>query len=368
MRTLVRVAAVGGALAAGAAVGVVAPQAQAAGQSYGAAYVWADQPTADSYLPRASYQWNSVHPAQAVNRVSRTGIGSYVVTMKDLTGVGGTVSVTAYGASSHHCKVVSWFPTSGAQHVNVNCFDGAGNPADSRFVASYTNRSTTPHPMAYAWADQPTAADYEPHPLYRFNSTGAALSIARFGVGHYVVRLPGFRRNPQTGDITGTAKVTAYGPGSARCNIEFGPGGIAAIESVLVQCTTPAGQRVDSRFTVSYVEDGNLLGADGHDTAYARVRADGTLLGPPREWEFPRDGSISSQRTATGAYRVRLPVDFTVGHAQVTADFTAGFPLGRHCKVSRWNAAEGVVVLCFAADGSPLDAGFQLTFVGPRRD
>jgi hypothetical protein len=288
-----------------------------------------------------------------------------VVKMTDLTGVGGTVSVTAYGGSNQYCKVASWFLVGSAQHVHVNCFDAAGNAADSRFLASYTNRSSTPHPMAYAWADQPFAADYEPNSLYRFSSTGRTLSVARITTGLYLVRLPGFRRG--SGDVTGTAKVTAYGPGPARCYIDFGPGGFAAIESVIARCTTPAGELADSQFTVTYVEDGNLLGASGHDTAYVRVRSDGSVDGPNRELEFPRDGSIQAERIGSGAYRVRLPVGLSVGHAQVTADLFAAPLAGRHCKISRWNPSEGVLVLCFGADGSLLDAGFQLTFVGPSR-
>jgi hypothetical protein len=55
VRKLVRSAAIGGALALGAAAAVVAaPHAQAAAETFGAAYVWADQPTAAEYPPHAS--------------------------------------------------------------------------------------------------------------------------------------------------------------------------------------------------------------------------------------------------------------------------------------------------------------------------
>jgi hypothetical protein len=259
------------------------------------------------------------------------------VRIRDLTGEGGTVSVTAYGGSKQYCKVESWFPDGDAQNVQVNCFDAAGNRADSR----------------------------EPNSLYRFSSTGMTVSVARINVGIYLVRLPGFRRG--SGDVTGIAKVTAYGPGSTRCYIDFGPGGFAAIDSVIARCTTPAGELADSQFTVTYVQDGNLLGASGHDTAYVRVRSDGTLVDPPSEFAFPTDGSVQAERIGPGAYRVRLPVNLNVGHAQVTADLFIDPQAGRHCKISRWNPSEGVLVVCFAADGRPQDAGCQLTFVGPGR-
>ncbi len=365
----VRVIAAGAALAT--AVGTVgwSQPAHAAGQEFGSAYVWAHDPTAASYTPVAAYQWNSVHPFEAVNRVNRVSVGVYRVLMKDLLGTRGTVSVTAYGTSSSYCNVGAWFPVADrggtSQQVEVRCFTHAGNPADSRFTVSYTNRASTPFPMAYVWADQPFTTDYTPHPFYRFSSSGSALTILRAEAGFYFVRLPGFGTRGR--DPEGIATVTAYGPGSARCHIGTGPGGIDAIESVSVACTTPSGRLVDSQFTLTYVEDGNplgaALGASGHDSAYVRVAPDGSAF---PSFAFPRDGSVRSERLATGSYRVRLPVDLRVGHVQVSAARNGDLSRNR-CKVASWNASEGVLVRCFGPNGRPANVDFHLTFVGPSR-
>jgi hypothetical protein len=130
-------------------------------------------------------------------------------------------------------------------------------------------------------------------------------------------------------------------------------------------CTTPSGARVPNQFALTYVEDGNLLGAPvgtgGHDSAYARVRHDADT--DPR-FAFPGDGSVRAELLTTGRYRVRMPVDLSSGHAQVTA---TGFPPGRFCKVAWWNSLDGIVVHCFGADGRPANVDFQVTFVGPSR-
>jgi len=338
-------------------------------QEIGAAYVWANEPTSASYTPAVSYQWNSTSPTRVVNHVQRTGVGVYLVFMKDLVGAHGTVSVTAYGESSAYCKVVDWFPVqdgaSTSQRIRVHCFDRTGTPVDSRFTVSYANRRSTPFPMAYLWADQPFTTNYAPNPLYRFSSTGQVPTIERAAAGLYIVSLPGFRR-PGASDITGIAMVTGYGPGPDRCGVAFGPGGFAAIEAVQVSCTTPSGQLVDSQFTLTYVEDGNVLGgrlgARLHESAYVRGMRDHTgVMRSPAEFAFPSGGTVRVATLSTGRYRVILPVDLRAGHVQVVAAFRQG----KHCKVAGWTPTSGAVVLCFAPDGSPTDVDFQLTFVGP---
>lgn len=338
----------------------------------GAAYLWANEPTSATYTPAVSYQWNSTSPRRAVNHVQRTGTGAYLVFMKNLLGTRGTVSVTAYGESSAYCKVVEWFPVQDgagtSQRIRVHCFDQTGTPADSRFTVTYANRQSTPFPMAYLWADQPFTRNYAPNPLYRFSSTGQVTTIERAATGLYMVSLPGFRR-PGASDITGIAMVTGYGPGPNRCGVDFGPGGFAAIEGVLVSCTTPSGQLVDSQFTLTYVEDGNILGGRPgtrfHEFAYARGARDATgVMRAPADFAFPHNGTVRVTTLGTGRYRVSMPVDLSTGHVQVVSAF-AGFQEGKHCKVAGWSPGSGAVVLCFAPDGTPTDVDFHLTFVGP---
>ena len=108
-------------------------------------YVWANNPTPSApYTPTNTYSYNAVGRA-AANRVSRTSVGTYVVTCRGVGGgrlftgsgtwgFGGHVQVSAYGGEdADQCKVVSW--TTGAAHftANVRCYNAAGALADSRF-------------------------------------------------------------------------------------------------------------------------------------------------------------------------------------------------------------------------------------------
>jgi hypothetical protein len=57
------------------------------------AYVWANQPTAASYVPSQPYQANS---SGATNQIQRLGTGSYLVKLPNLGRSAGHVHVTAY--------------------------------------------------------------------------------------------------------------------------------------------------------------------------------------------------------------------------------------------------------------------------------
>ena len=67
----------------------------------------ADAPTAASYTPNLTYQFNSTG---AVNTITRSGVGVYTVHFPGLDGNGGTALVTAYGGGNESCKVASWGP------------------------------------------------------------------------------------------------------------------------------------------------------------------------------------------------------------------------------------------------------------------
>jgi hypothetical protein len=115
-------------------VGPWTPSAQA--QSFGWAYLWAEQPTAPSYTPAPGYQFNS---SGATNTLVRTGVGAYTALLPNLGTAAGTVHVTAYGTGSEACKVASWGPSSVAsvdpsrstQQVNVTSWLPVAPPSRS---------------------------------------------------------------------------------------------------------------------------------------------------------------------------------------------------------------------------------------------
>jgi hypothetical protein len=99
------------------------------------AYLWAEQPTSASYLPFASYRASSSGQGP---RVTRSGVGKYVVHLLGITTHGGSAQVTAYGTSKVRCQVSS-IPTTGSpQTVGVRCFKYDGTPADARFSFVFT--------------------------------------------------------------------------------------------------------------------------------------------------------------------------------------------------------------------------------------
>jgi hypothetical protein len=104
------------------------------------AYAWADQPSAESYIPSTWYQRNFRTCASgAPLEIRRTATGRYSATIPGLTAMGSTVHVTAYSATSESCKVVGWSSGSGGTQVNVACHGADGIPADALFVLTYSS-------------------------------------------------------------------------------------------------------------------------------------------------------------------------------------------------------------------------------------
>ena len=328
----------------------------------GSAFVWANQPTSTSYLPSPPYQWNSRHSFTAVNTITRTGVGSYTVRLPDLGAVSGTVLVTAYGSTANYCKALSWGPSGTAQLVNIRCFTATGVPIDTRFTMSYANHSgVAGSDLAYVWANQPTAASYMPSQPYQANSSGATNQIQRLGMGIYLVKLPNLGRS------AGNVQVTAYGPGPERCKVgSWRPNGTE--QDIRVFCRTPSGTPADTKFTLTYVRGGNVLGEpvccnpDGNPTDYAwadQPTAGSYTPNPLYQFSIPAQ-QITISRLATGSYAVHVPDTLNNGNVQVTAYGSNS----AQCKVNFWTPAAGIRVLCIRS-GSPIDTRFDVSFVGP---
>jgi len=349
--------------AAGAAVAVAPAPAQAAGP-YGSAFVWLDTPDASMCVVPAEHQWNSASPWTPVNEVCQDDIGQYSVLLPGLAASAGTVQVTAYGSDSAHCKVASWAPAGTNQRIRVRCFTAAGAPVDSQFTLSYTNLTGTGgYPLAYAFNSQPTTADYTPPLNYQFNSTGASNTITKLsGAGRYMVKLPGL-----AAASAGNVQVTAYGPGSEWCTVwNWGPNGTA--QHVQVQCYNAAGALVDSKFTVSYVRNGNILGrsvccnSDGHPTAYALANnptAASYVPAPAFKFGFSPTGLI--KRLSAGRYEV----DDNWSSEQGTLHVTASGGGTARCKLESWGTGSKALVRCTTPSGEPTDAIYTFHHVGP---
>jgi hypothetical protein len=331
----------------------------------GSAYVWANDPTSGSYTPATGYQSNSTGATNTITHDAGV-TGAYTVHLPNLGSASGTVLVTAYGSSHDRCKVASWGPVGTRQDVHVRCFTVSGAPDDTTFTMSYTNKVGAGN--SFVWADQPNTAQYTPSSQYQANSAGGTGTVIRNSAGNYRVLLP-------TSDIGVLfhAQVTAYGTGPEYCGIQSlaWSGQPSPHRDVSVRCFAPSGAVADARFTLTTARAGNVLGqpvsfaSDGYPTMYM-------LAAFPDSAESVDDdaggtafagggGTITKDFLGTGRYAVHGPVDLSNGDVQVTAFGGSG---DQYCKVEGWTSTGGIRVDCFTGDGAPVDAQFEVAFVG----
>ncbi len=221
-------------------------------------YVWADRPSAPFYTPSSAYQWNSKN---RTNKVRRTRQGNYEVQFPGLNQLGGTVLVTAYGTTPDRCKVKNWSQTGNDTIVRVGCFDTTGRPVDTKYTLSYMSDvalgvkfSEEQHDGGFLWANNPDTPSYAPSKTYQLNSAGPDHKVTRLAEGTYIAHLPNLKPLNKS-----TSLVTAYGGGREYCTINRwnsdGNGGTKA----RVQCFNTFGNRADSKFTLLYLTNNQVL-------------------------------------------------------------------------------------------------------------
>ncbi len=191
--------------------------------------------------------------SQGGGTLANLATGQYRVTFPGAgNGLNSDVQISAVDyfaeGSPHYCTSGGWGSSNGTdEDVYVDCFDASGAPVNGDFAAFYQARTAAPPSgfIGFAWADQPTAANYFPSPAYSFNSTGGAIDILRTGVGAYVVAFDG--ASPK-----GNPLVTAYGDVAAHCEIaDWVRNGAYGVE-VFVRCFNGAGAPADEYYDISY--------------------------------------------------------------------------------------------------------------------
>jgi len=199
--------------------------------THGAAFLWADGPTASNYTPSIDYNYNSTG---ALNTITRSDTGVYVVHMPGLTGTGGDVQVMAYdslGNNPSRCNVGPnrWNPPGGLAETtaDIRCFSKTGVPADEYFSFAYTvnmpfsqiNGGSTVG--GYAWTDKPKRTTlYTPSVPWNFNSAGSDLMQAQnLGKGLYQVNVPADLQNTPSLVLMTAVQSTGLAT-NAYCNID----------------------------------------------------------------------------------------------------------------------------------------------------
>jgi hypothetical protein len=345
------------------------------------AYVWADDPTAESYTPNEQFQFNSTGEA---NMIVRTGTGAYTVNMPGTNPGLGNIQLTAASGSAEGsefvpgtvCKI-DRAPTGSEQFVV--CFDAAGEPVDSAFTLMYTSGDVyLGEHGAYLWANDPMAESYTPDERYQFNSTQGVNTITRSEAGHYVVTLPGLATHMGNFQVTPASGSTLGEVPAVSCGISsWGDAGNDA-RGVTVICSDSDGALTDTGFTLQYAV-GPAASSEGTATiwargAYAMVNHSTATnrydAGP--NVRFNTTGAINAiQRTEQGKYTVTLMnVGKDGGNVQVSAWGTESS--AATCNVSYWGLEEGtdgqnflVHVACYDADGNAADSHLWVSYVMP---
>lgn len=319
-------------------------------------YLRSGESSADSYTPG---------PYSSFNRTARFGgpititrvagtTGRYVATFPRLSGyLGGksTVHVSGYGGYDNdrtYCKPVSAYLSS--DKVEVRCFNpSTGLPANTSFSLLVTRSYSD---LAFAYANQETAASYTPSSQGSSNPAGA-INVARRGVGQYRVTFDNLGTQIPP-NILGHVQVNAVGTSNAYCNPYYwGTDGSPNLY-VDVRCyAAPTGAPVDRRFTVLF-----LLPADhlAYAWAYDPTAPSYSPLEPYSSNPYRTPTNIT--RRGVGLYTVEWTavnnVLFKLGNVQVTA-----YGSNAVCKVS-YTFETGAYVQCFAPNGTPVDSRYSV--------
>ena len=212
------------------------------------AFAWIDAATSSA---EASQTWRH-HPFGDSISSAHVATGRYVVRFARLQRTGAAdregVIVNAYGSTAAVCQPSAPTSTLTGLEVAVQCFDAAGAAVDTRFTILLVDGARPGAKLAFALADQPTAATYTPTNA-AVRGTGT-VEIAHVATGVHDVSFFGFSRS---GDLRESFLVSPVGTTAGRCRVagwEFSGAGTA----VRVACETTAGVPTDMPFSIIGVQ------------------------------------------------------------------------------------------------------------------
>ncbi|MFF3062431.1 hypothetical protein [Streptomyces sp. NPDC057909] len=202
---------------------------------------------------------------------------------------------------------------------------------------------------------------------------GAPASVYHVKTGYYEVRFPGLATPKAQTEAVG---VHARANGDANCMVEYDLTTYSSYVGIPVTCFDSNGQYVDTPFTVTYTSggsdtSGNVVSAlTNHD--FATASGQQTAL----RQQSSVGGSVTYNRSGTGAYSFDLPYLSNPGAETFTATaVTPGSPYGPQlrdvtCGISNKttvNTSTGptrrVFVSCTdAVTGQPTDSRVSLTY------
>jgi hypothetical protein len=327
------------------------------GPVYG--YVWANEQSATDYTVTHAWAHNSTGGDISVHR---TSAGVYQVRFVGMARTGGVAHARPYGSGNTAiCTVANWITSGADKLVNVRCFNASGVSADTRFVASYTNRTGAAGTFAYLWASQASPAigvPYGPNLLYAYDSTGVAPQVWRQSTGVYMMIVNTVDSHYPTDHHDGVYQITAYNTQPVRCEVHGENDETPT--PIGVFCVDHTGAPVDTRFSVTYANGVSVLGTAG-PAANAEFRyssGDVSAWYAPGYWNA--GGAPGFTRLGVGRYRVTFPgLAMTGGHVTAGA---RGTPFA-YCDVASWSAGTATVHCFDNATDLPDDTGFMVATV-----
>lgn len=320
----------------------------------GLAFAWADDSISASYTPSSLHSYNAGGGAITATRF---GLGVYNMQWVGMENVGingGHIQVSGYANSAVdvNCGVVSW----GSNNANIRCYDSSGTPVDSRYTVLFLKppKKNWTQEFAFAWANQPSSALYEPDPFHSFNRAPAQpIQITRSGVGDYAVNFPSFEQIPGGGNV----QVSHYGGGGGYCKIDSWTD-----DTVHVDCFDASGAASDELFTVFFLKSPG--GTTSTSYAWADLPTVVSYTPEPTYSFNPSGGAVTATRLSPGVYVMEwtgagaFGVDG--GHVQATAYGGTN----QRCNVDDWGV-EAAFVTCFDSAGNPVDSQYTVLLLRP---
>ncbi|MEZ6038515.1 MAG: hypothetical protein R3F29_13625 [Planctomycetota bacterium] len=227
---------------------------------------------------------------------------------------GGIVNVCPFG--NLQAVINSWGKSGDDVLINVDLYTPTGSPAPlGAFLFSYHEGGLSGAREAYCWANQPTAASYNPHPSYAWNDDRGAPVITRISTGRYQVRFPGLA---PIGTELGSVMVTPKSGSAMRVmlNSWFASGNDVVVN---VRCYNPSGSTVDGEFTCVYEETAARMPSDGGSGAHLLANSPTLAYYEPDPAYTDSNGIVGTSnseyidRINTGTYFVTLPDSFPPG-------------------------------------------------------
>lgn len=212
--------------------------------------------------------------------------------------------------------------------------------------------------IGWVWANEPATASYTPFATYQYNSTGAQNTISRYEAGLYRVEFIGLASTT----TVAAAHVSSYST-VVRCELDsMTPNG--ADYHVFVRCFAQDGSQADGRFTALLYMDSQVDAATGNAYVYSDAPEPVPGYQPARQYHS-RGGRVLIDHLGPGLYRATIEgITHNNGTTLVSAYLNAT-PSNVYCAPRSWypeGANMSVYVQCRAADGTPANSRFVLSF------